>query len=390
MTLKDQFGQEFVKIIKPSELCPPVIKRHISSPPPRPTPTPTPTPTPPCEIPQELIERLNKCVGDECVAIKEKIESIKKACSKIQLQSQLLTQGESVKVEPTAESVEISPLDAEVQKILKDTHLKCYEFEEISGPKEYPEVKVTDQFGTETVKIIKPKKLCNPASKNLIKEVLGVSAVSRKPDFQTKLHYKCYEIQSTAQRDILAARSIRSAGNLQIPAAVFLTDQFIKSKTRILEPELLCTPVIKVHGKRGEIKQSIKGAPSSYDHLKCYRIKEEIGNLPTVRVTDQFGIEILQPKETKYLCNPAQKIVIPPHLPPVPPEPPPEPPKEPPTEPPKTIEIKPFPTPTKPLEPSEVKPLPTEPVKPSVEPTPTTIEPVPAPTIKPEAITPEP
>jgi hypothetical protein len=407
VTLKDQFGQEFVKVIKPSELCAPVIKRHISSPPPQP-------PRSPCEIPAELIERLNKCAGDECAAIKEKIESIKKACSKIQLQSQLLNQVKPVETETikdeSAESIKVPPLADETKKILEDSHLKCYEFEEISGPTEYPNVRVTDQFGTEVLKIIKPKKLCNPATKTIAKrEVVGVPALPTEPELKIKPHYKCYEIIRSSDQTI-EPLAVVQAGPLtsviNIPSAVFLSDQFIKRKTAVLEPELLCTPVIKVHGKHKEIKQPVKSAFAPYDHLKCYKIREEkIGDLPIVKVADQFGIEILRPKEAKYLCNPAQKIVIPPPVPPYRPpiEPPSEPPSKPPSEPPskppseppsKPPSEPPSKPPTKPpVRPPSKKPI--EILKPEIlKPTEPSIAPVappaPPPTIKPESITPLP
>jgi hypothetical protein len=68
-----------------------------------------------------------------------------------------------------------------------DQHWKCYEIEELKADVHYPEVRVTDQFGVEYLRILKPRLLCTPARK---KHMGAVPPPRRPPVREVKEEYE--------------------------------------------------------------------------------------------------------------------------------------------------------------------------------------------------------
>jgi len=160
-------------------------------------------------------------------------------------------------------------------------HYKCYDIEEIAGPTEFPVVNVTNQFGTETMQIIKPKYLCTPADKQISQD-----AIRDWVDYDDN-HFKCYEAIELTD---------------PVPKSPFeVTDQFETETLQLSEPQLLCTPAAK--GLIGP-PEPVQPANTS-QHYKCYGITP-VGPeppLPVVYVNDQFGEEILNVTNPQMLCT---------------------------------------------------------------------------------------
>ena len=143
-------------------------------------------------------------------------------------------------------------------------------------------VRVTNQFGQQTLSVVKPWDLCLPAEKNLIPS-----------DFNTN-HFKCYRV--------------RGKGFTQ--RTVTLTDQFESKNTIVLVPQLLCNPA----DKNGE------GVPNPGGHLTCYKIKDAAGQPKftpqNVTVRDQFAQQDFKTlrgdcRKVSYLCVPSLKEELP-------------------------------------------------------------------------------
>ena len=93
------------------------------------------------------------------------------------------------------------------------THYQCYRVVE-QEPFQSRETKLSDQFGTSTVKTVKPVFLCAPVAKN------GV----RPKDRQT--HLVCYEDEGGKAAD----------------KKVTVSNQFGKETLNVRDPGLLCVP----------------------------------------------------------------------------------------------------------------------------------------------------
>jgi hypothetical protein len=96
------------------------------------------------------------------------------------------------------------------------THYQCYRVAE-SEPFKPQEVKLRDQFGASTVKIVKPVFLCTPVEKN------GV------PTRDRRTHLVCYEAEGGKAAD----------------KRVSMTNQFGKELLTVGGPVSLCVPSLK-------------------------------------------------------------------------------------------------------------------------------------------------
>lgn len=156
-------------------------------------------------------------------------------------------------------------------------HLMCYKLR--PAPFARRDVLVRNQFGDQTLTVVKPETLCNPAEKD------GVPLSSAAGAFLN--HFKCYKVRGKG----FTARSVT------------LTDQFETRTTTIVKPLLLCNPV----DKNGE------GVPQPASHLTCYKIKDAPGFAPrSVMVEDQFTDQDLQAiqgscRKAALLCVPSEK-----------------------------------------------------------------------------------
>jgi len=157
-------------------------------------------------------------------------------------------------------------------------HLMCYDVREQRFERQA--VVVENQFGKQTLTIIRPYDLCVPAEKDGVPSELNIN------------HFKCYKVSQGSPK--FAEREVD------------LSDQFETRATRVRRPRLLCNPV----DKEGE------GVPDPENHLVCYMIKDASGQPKfqgiQVDVADQFGKQDLSTlrgdcRKASYLCVPSTK-----------------------------------------------------------------------------------
>ena len=152
-------------------------------------------------------------------------------------------------------------------------HLMCYQIREAAFTRR--SVLVRNQFGDQTLTVVRPESLCNPAEKNGAASQLGIN------------HYKCYRVAGAG----FAQRTV-SVG-----------DQFETGTVTLLTPRLLCNPV----DKNGE------GIVDPAAHLTCYTIKPGTPFTPRdVDVVDQFAEQDLtilrgECRKRSLLCVPSEK-----------------------------------------------------------------------------------
>jgi hypothetical protein len=157
-----------------------------------------------------------------------------------------------------------------------NAHLKCYgitpEYEFVPR-----DVVVTNQFGTETLRVLAPSSLCLPTQKEALPPPVGLD------------HYQCYSVE------VLEGHPY--------PPPVTLVDQWeTEYEVQVLDPQLLCTPADKLED----------GYPifNPVDHLECYNIASPPFTPRTTYVTNQFGYEELAVIEPNMLCVPSLKTLL--------------------------------------------------------------------------------
>jgi hypothetical protein len=159
-------------------------------------------------------------------------------------------------------------------------HLVGYDLRQTQGvfsPR--PNLEVTNQFGTIHVDARRFGLLLVPAAKSLVEPPPPLAATS-------VAHFLCYKVRRTSG----SAKFIPESGVVQ------LIDQFGTKTVNVVKPRLLCNPV------NGE-------SPAAETHptpLLCYTIKAGRENLSTVFTNDQFGprdaLELIRRSE---LCVPS-------------------------------------------------------------------------------------
>ena len=159
-------------------------------------------------------------------------------------------------------------------------HMMCYR---ITEPRlQRRQVVVENQFGVQTLTVLRAYDLCVPAEKDGVPSDLNLN------------HYKCYKVAQGAPKF-----TEREVG---------LVDQFETKATMVMRPRLLCNPV----DKNGE------GIVDGANHLTCYIIKDVAGQpefeQQQVDVMDQFGEQDLNTlrgecRKTSFLCVPSTKRI---------------------------------------------------------------------------------
>lgn len=157
-------------------------------------------------------------------------------------------------------------------------HFKCY-----AGRPQTPirqrTVKLTDQFGAGTARVLRHDRLCNPTQK-------------QKERFLNKdAHLQCYVI---------------SAKTVQLKRALLLRNQFGPFTATLGKPDRLCVPGTK-QLPRGKAPPK---DPSLTDHFQCYAIKVREtfqANRLSVVLRDQFGGRKHLLGKPFRLCAPVQK-----------------------------------------------------------------------------------
>ena len=136
-------------------------------------------------------------------------------------------------------------------------------------------VRLSDQFGEETVVVVRPVSLCAPADKN------GQGVRDRRA------HLTCYEI-----------KPLRPFA----PRAVTVKNQLGRQAMTVVRPASLCVPASKS-------RRSVPGKPpTSLDHFTCYAVDPR-GQVRrrTVVLADQFGKAKAAVVVLLSLCAPTSK-----------------------------------------------------------------------------------
>ena len=181
-----------------------------------------------------------------------------------------------------------NPVDKESEGIrVPEAHLECYKIKDTKTvPKQVKfaqrTVQTTNQFGTETLTVVKPITLCVPSAKDEDSQppALAVTAVD---------HFKCYKAKTAKGTPKFQSREVS------------LADQFETKDTLVIKPAEVCNPV----DKNGE------GILNPTGHLECYKVKDVSGQIKfdktAVFTTNQFGEEALEALKAQRLCVPSTK-----------------------------------------------------------------------------------
>ena len=156
-------------------------------------------------------------------------------------------------------------------------HLVCYSLTDVQGPEEQSRsVSLSNQFGVLPAKVVvvPPESLCLPASKRL--GDVTPPAVPGKLD-----HYVCYTIDPSRPFE---RRNVR------------VRDQFGTSTDAILVPKTLCVPTRKNDSRL--IQPRV--------HLVCYSDKSGARGRPA-RVRTQFGVLQSSVSARNLFCVPSLK-----------------------------------------------------------------------------------
>ncbi len=136
---------------------------------------------------------------------------------------------------------------------------------------------VVDQFGTLQLDVTRPSLFMVPSAKN------GVPLAPPPGD-----HFTCYKVRPSRGAAKFARRTVT------------VVDQFQSVTETLFKPSLLCAPASK--------NNEDPTAPQHPDHLLCYRAKSAtpFGTIP-VSITNQFGADQLTVIARRELCVPALK-----------------------------------------------------------------------------------
>jgi hypothetical protein len=165
-------------------------------------------------------------------------------------------------------------------------HLQCYG---TRGPALNRLVAVQNQFGSQRLLVMAPRRLCVPSEKRIVRR----RKTRRFPRIQTQIdHFQCYAV--SPQSPLWTVQRVRG---------VKLTDQFGRRGTKLGKPFQLCAPVRKVWKKRvTPIQHPVR-------HLLCYRVKpRKVRRL--VQIRNQFERRFLVTRKSVALCVPTNKLAL--------------------------------------------------------------------------------
>jgi hypothetical protein len=158
----------------------------------------------------------------------------------------------------------------------KGDHFTCYKSSPLEGDIKPLPFRLTDQFGTERVRIQDPRDVCTPTDKN--GEGVG------DPD----LHYEC--------------RQIVTASPAFQPRKVTIENQLGKFTFAVEKPDVLCAPSCKsLDGRCDAIPKA--------NHYECYTGTTTEGEVQIGAVTlkDQFDSGEVKVDVPAILCTPVDK-----------------------------------------------------------------------------------
>jgi cysteine-rich repeat protein len=162
-------------------------------------------------------------------------------------------------------------------------HLTCYATKDDRQAKfAQREVEVTNQFGVQQVRVLKPYQLCVPSEKGIVPAPPTPSALNID-------HFRCYKAKP-------------KKGSLKVEGKIVaLADQF-ETRRAVVGPSLrFCNPV----DKNGE------GIDDPSAHLTCYKLTRLRADLDPpfipkpLNLADQFGDLALTARPLPHLCVPS-------------------------------------------------------------------------------------
>ena len=215
------------------------------------------------------------------------------------------------------------------------THYKCYKIEELN--RTYPKVEVIDQFGNETLRIIRAEFLCVPAAKELASKELPPKP-PEKPPIRPPIEppekplppvpppifpSRPPELPSIGSPKEECLEKCKNSYEecLKIEEAKACEEKFESCKVECEKLEATKAPSVTGSLTRkidGKLRVGV-GEWKKFEeiHYKCYLVEEISEKLSPgisrpiqVNVKDQFGIENLTVKNVSLLCNPAKKRIL--------------------------------------------------------------------------------
>jgi hypothetical protein len=169
------------------------------------------------------------------------------------------------------------PTVADIEKVL--AHFKCYGMTELT-PFTPVDVILSDQFGVQSVKAVKPFLLCNPTAKT-VTDAAGNTVTHPIPPGLEFAHLKCYATQPITPMN----------------EKVTVENQFGTQDLLVVGLNDLCVPSVKIR---------IPPPPPELSHFKCYDAKAHFESV-TVSLRDQFEQNDAELKKVDVFCNPVEK-----------------------------------------------------------------------------------
>jgi hypothetical protein len=173
-----------------------------------------------------------------------------------------------------------APADKNGSGILhKEAHLTCYALPRVDAPLATKRAEIRNQFGLQrlVISLNPPENLCLPAAK-------AISGTPGRVPVRVD-HYVCYRVDPTSS---FAARKVK------------LSDQFARSVDVVVSARTLCAPTSK-NGSR-ILQPKV--------HLLCYLLKSARKGR-TVLLRDQFGLLKAAVGLRNLLCFPSTKRLLP-------------------------------------------------------------------------------
>lgn len=140
---------------------------------------------------------------------------------------------------------------------------------------------MTNQFGQRKLNVLRPNRLCVPSLKR--KSATGAPPTGTNPE-RVLDHFRCYDVRAQP-----ATRTVTTR------------DQFLTTKTQVIQVVRLCNPV----------RKNTTPVRNAKAHLVCYTIRDSTALGPLgVLVRNQFGRAALRVRRAETLCLPSFKEVI--------------------------------------------------------------------------------
>jgi hypothetical protein len=155
-------------------------------------------------------------------------------------------------------------------------HFQCYD---IHRPATGEDVTLADRFGPSNVRVIRPRRICAPASKN------GENPGAPQADD----HLTAYKIRQTSPR-------------FERELDQLVVNQFGELRVDLVRPEQLLVPTGKSLGS-----DPLPAYVAGIDHFKCYRAKRPNFREFAIQIEDQFGMLTLDIKRPMRFCAAANK-----------------------------------------------------------------------------------